>query len=158
MSEEITESAGPDGITMHGSAVALRDQGLLITGEPGAGKTSLAVEMMALGAELIADDWVQIERGRAVGLVISAPKPIAGLVELRGIGLIRLPHMDQAPLTCIVDMNRSTRDRLPMPHRRTLLGVACPVVSGAERPGLAAAMMAVLRAGGLLDPDVFATV
>jgi len=156
MAGEIRERAGPDSITLHGSAVAYRDRGLLITGDAGAGKSALAVEMIALGAGLVADDWVVLERGRAVGLVMSVPAPIAGLMELRGIGLVRLPYTDPAPLTCILDLDRAPVDRLPHPRKRRLLGVDCPVIAGKDRPGLAAAMMAVLHAGELLDPDFFA--
>ena len=153
---EITETGGPDSITVHASAVALRDRGLLITGEPGTGKSTLASELLACGAGLVADDWVVLERGRAVGLVMSAPGPIAGLLELRGIGLVRLPHTDQAPLTCIVDLDREPGARLPQPRERRLLGIDCPVISGRRRPALAAALMAVLQAGGLLDTEFFA--
>jgi len=152
----IVEQAGPDSITLHGSAVALNDRGLLITGDAGSGKTQLMVEMMALGAGLVADDWVVIERGRAVGLVMSAPGPIQGLVELRGIGLVRMPSfIDQAPLTCVVDLNRYAAERLPHPDQRGLLGIQFPVIFGKNRPGLAPALMAMLRAGGLLDPEFF---
>lgn len=153
---KIAESSGPDAITLHGSAVALNDRGLLITGDPGSGKSQLAAELVALGAGLVADDWVVIERGRAVGLVMSAPGPIQGLLELRGIGLVRLPFTDQSPLTCIVDLNRETMERLPHPDKRGLLGITCPVIFGKNRAGLAPALMAMLRAGGLLDPEFFA--
>lgn len=153
---DIAESAGPDSITLHGSAVALRDRGLLITGEPGAGKTTLASEMMAAGAGLVADDWVVIERGRAGGLVMSAPSPIAGLMELRGIGLVRLPYTDQAPLTVIADLDRAPAERLPEPRERRLLGLSCAVIAGRGRPALAAALIAVLQAGGLQAGDLFA--
>jgi HPr kinase/phosphorylase len=155
MMNEITETAGPDSITLHGSAVALKDRGLLITGEPGAGKTTLATELIALGAGLVADDWVVLERGRAVGLVMSAPPPIAGLVELRGIGLVRLPYTDQAPLLCIVDLDREPDERLPRPRGRRLLGIDCPVIQGRRRPSLAAGLMMVLKSGGLLETDFF---
>ncbi|MGF1444782.1 MAG: HPr kinase/phosphorylase [Pikeienuella sp.] len=149
----ITERAGPDTVTIHGSAVTLKDRGLLITGDPGSGKSQLAAEMLALGAGLIADDWVVIERGLAVGLVMSAPRPIQGMLELRGIGLVRLPYVDQAPLTCIVDLNRAPGERLPEPMTRGLLGWPCPVMFGRERPGLAAALIAVLSAGGLVHSE-----
>lgn len=153
---DIETAGGPDSITVHGSAVAWKDRGLLITGESGSGKTALAVELIALGAGLVADDWVLVERGRAVGLVMSPPAPIAGLVELRGIGLVRLTYTDQAPLMCIVDMNREPESRLPTPPQRTLLGVQCPVIAGKNKDRLAPALMAVMRAGGLLDPNFFA--
>jgi HPr kinase/phosphorylase len=152
---ELRERAGPDSITLHASAVTLNDRGFLITGDPGAGKSQLAAEMLALGAGLVADDWVVIERGRAVGLVMSAPGPIQGLLELRGIGLVRVPFVDQAPLTAIVDLNREPMGRLPHPQHRGLLGIDCPVICAKGRAGLAAALMAVLRAGGLLDPEFF---
>jgi len=152
----IAETWGPDSITLHGSAVTLNDRGLLITGASGSGKSQLAAEMLALGAGLVADDWVVIERGRAVGLVLSAPGPIQGLLELRGIGLVRLPFVDQAPLVCILDLDRATMERLPAPGERRLLGISCPVIAGRDRPALAASMMAVLRAGGLLATDFFA--
>jgi len=142
--------------TIHGSAVALRDRGVLILGASGTGKTTLAVEMVARGAELVADDWVLIERGRAVGLVMSPPKPIAGLVELSGIGLIRLPFVDQAPLTFVADLDHPAEQRLPHPMRRPLLGTSAPVICCQGKAGLASALIAVLRAGGLLDPEFFA--
>ena len=153
---DIETATGPDNITVHGSAVAWKDRGLLITGDSGSGKTALAVELIALGAGLVADDWVLVERGRAAGLVMSPPAPIAGLVELRGVGLIRLAYTDQAPLMCIVDLNREPDARLPTPQQRTLLGIHCPVIAGKGMDRLASALMAVMRAGGLLDPNFFA--
>lgn len=152
----IVERAGPDSITLHGSAIAYNDRGLLITGDAGSGKSSLATELIAFGAGLVADDWVIVERGRAVGLVMSAPGPIQGLLELRGIGLIRMPFVDQAPLTCIIDLDREPPERLPHPGRRGLLGVTCPVIACKGRPALAPALMAMLRAGGLLQTEFFA--
>jgi len=148
----ISPTGGPGTITVHGSAVALRDRGLLITGDPGSGKTSLAIELIAMGAELVADDWVVVERGRAGGLVMSPPAPIAGLVELRGIGLIRLPHTDQAPMIGIVDLNREPDARLPESAERKLLGIGLPLIHGRGRERLASALYAVMIAGGLYDP------
>jgi len=149
-------SVAADSVTLHASAVAWKDRGVLVTGASGAGKTSLAVEMLALGASLVADDWVVVTPGRAAGPVLSAPEPIRGLVELRGIGLVRLPSTDQAPLVCIVDLDREPVGRLPPRRTKTLLDFPCPVIDGRGRQGLAPALMAVLHAGGLLETDFFA--
>jgi len=150
---EIQAVSGPDAITVHGSAVALKDRGLLITGDSGAGKSSLAVELISMGVGLVADDWVVVERGRAGGLVMSPPDPIAGLVELRGIGLTRMPYIDQAPLMAIIDLNREPDGRMPQRTTRTLLGVSFPVICGKGMPRLAAALNAVLLGGGLVEID-----
>ena len=72
---------------LHGSAVAVGEHALLITGAAGAGKTTLALEMIALGAELIADDRVGAWPDGAGRLWLSAPPNIAGLVEMRGFRL-----------------------------------------------------------------------
>jgi HPr kinase/phosphorylase len=149
---DITPTGGPETVTVHGSAVALRDYGVLITGDSGSGKTSLAVELLSLGAELVADDWVRVERAPAGGLVMSPPEPIAGLMELRGIGMVRLPHADQAPLLAVVDMNREPGARLPETEARRLLGMRFPVICGRGRDRLAPAIYAVMRGGGLVEP------
>lgn len=140
-------------LTVHGTGVAYRDRGALIMGAAGSGKSMLATEMIALGADLIADDRVQIARADEGGLVMRPPAPTAGLIELRGLGLVRLPHLDQAPLLFIADLDTEPPGRLPQPRKRILLGTACPVISCKGRPVLAAGLIALLMAGGLVDPE-----
>ncbi|PIY73077.1 MAG: serine kinase, partial [Rhodobacterales bacterium CG_4_10_14_0_8_um_filter_70_9] len=73
-------------------AVAGKARGLLILGASGAGKSALALELIALGAALVADDQVALRRvGEAV--VAAPPPPLAGLIEARGLGLLRMPHL-----------------------------------------------------------------
>lgn len=91
---------------------------------------------MARGFELVADDRVNILDG-----IASCPKPLAGLLEARGIGIVRLPYRPQARLALIVDL--ATRaDRLPAPKEDPDLRV--PIVcidpfaaSAVERVALA---------------------
>lgn len=137
---------------LHASAVAHRGRGLLITGASGSGKSTLAVKMIALGADLIADDQVLVSE-HTDRLQLSSPPSIAGLMELRRIGLIRLPFLQEVPLTLLVDLDQSARERLPQPAFRDLLDRPVRLIFGRDHPALAAALMAVLAADGLCDPD-----
>lgn len=141
---------------LHASAVAVDGRGLLITGRPGAGKTTLVLEMIALGAELIADDRVRAGVDGSGTLLLSAPSAIAGLVEIRGFGLARLPARAEAPLTLIADLDRSQAARLPERQLRMVRGIACPVFLCKGRQGLAAVLTCLLRTEEWPGPEHFA--
>ena len=148
------------GAQLHGSAVAAGGRAVLITGAAGAGKTTLALEMIALGAELVADDrvdtWPESAGPDGAGrLWLSAPANIAGLVELRGFGLVRLSARPRAALKLIADLDQSESERLPPRRRRVLSGIACPVILCQGRPGLAALLTCLLRAEDWPGPEYF---
>jgi len=148
---------GPEqGADLHGSAVAAGEHALLITGAAGTGKTTLALEMIALGAELVADDRVGAWPDSAGRLWLSAPANIAGLVEIRGFGLVRLAARPRAALKLIADLDHSETERLPPRRHRELSGIACPVILCKGRPGLAAALICLLRAEDWPGPEYFA--
>lgn len=101
---------GPNNL-IHASAVAVGSSGLLICGRSGAGKSSLALELIALGANLVADDQVLLTE-KDGGLLMSAPPSIDGMIEARGLGLISVPT--QPAWACfLVDMDKTETDRLP---------------------------------------------
>lgn len=151
----MTTSAETDG-PLHASAVAVEGRGLLIIGQAGSGKTTLALEMIALGAELIADDRVQVRADGSGRAVLSPPPGIVGLVEVRGFGLARLPARREAPLALVADLDRAEAARLPERHERIVAGIACPVFLCKGRPGLAASLTCLLRAPNWPGPDHFA--
>jgi len=144
------------GAHLHACAVAAGEHALLITGASGAGKTTLALEMIALGAELIADDRVCTWPDGTGRLWLSAPANIAGLVEIRGFGLVRLAARSGAALKLIADLDHGESERLPSRRQRVLSGIACPVILCKGRPGLAAALTCLLRAEDWPGPDSFA--
>lgn len=131
---------------LHGSCVAFRGRGLLILGASGAGKSSLALEMMSFGAMLVADDRVQLgaQRGR---ITADCPEQIRGRIEARGVGILSAAPHGPVDLALVVDLDRPEPDRLP-PHRKLdLLGVRLPLVLGQGRVHLAPVLLQYLAAG-----------
>jgi HPr kinase/phosphorylase len=119
----------------------------LITGGAGTGKSSLALEMIALGARLVSDDQVVLRR-RGDRILASPPDAIAGLIEARGVGLLRVEPLRRAvPVTLCVDLNKTEPERLPPQHRRALLGVELPLVHRSAMCHFAAALIVYLKGG-----------
>lgn len=103
---------------IHGTSVGFHADsgwlGALMIGKPGAGKSELALELIALGAKLVADDQTCLRReGDAVEL--SCPIAIRDMIELRGLGIFRVPSISTARLTVIIDMDALETQRFPEP-------------------------------------------
>lgn len=126
---------GADG-RFHGSCVARDGAGVLILGPSGAGKSDLTLRLVNQGFALVADDQVEISDG-----VARAPVRLAGLLEVRGIEIVHLPHIEHVKLSVVILLTDQS-DRLPRPERHADLGL--PVVrihascaSAADRVALA---------------------
>lgn len=132
--------------TVHASCVALQGRAVLILGASGSGKSALALQLMVLGAELVADDRVIVTRdGDAV--MASAPDAIAGRIEARFVGLLHATPAPPAPVALIVDLDRAEADRLPPRRSRKLLGISLPLVHNVDSSHFAAAILQYLKAG-----------
>lgn len=105
---------------MHGSCVSRNGEAVLLVGPAGAGKSDLVLRLLARGFDLVADDQVEISGGMA-----SCPERLAGLLEVRGLGIVRLPYRAPAHLALVADLG-GTSDRLPEPAVHPELGL--PVV------------------------------
>ena len=133
-------------LTVHATAIALAGQGALIRGASGSGKSALALELMAFGADLIADDQVHLTRDGSC-VIASCPAPLSGLIEARGMGLLRATPAPPAPLVCVVDLDLTVGDRLPVRRDVTLLGCRLPLIHRPDGVNLAPALLQFLRAG-----------
>src|SRR5258708_30463148 len=98
---------------VHATAVAIDGAGVLLLGPSGAGKSDLALRLIDQGAALIADDQVELDVSVA-GLMATAPASLAGLIEIRGVGIRRCPTIPGAILRLAVDLVAPAMvDRLP---------------------------------------------
>ncbi|OIQ28619.1 MAG: serine kinase [Alphaproteobacteria bacterium MedPE-SWcel] len=148
---EPSEPEHPGPVTLHASCVALEERGLLLRGPSGSGKSALALELMARGAALVADDRVEI-RVRQARLWARAPAAISGLIEARGVGLLRAVPVAEVQLCVIVDMSVLETERLPRHVEEDLLGVVLPKLNRVDSPYFPAALIQYLK-GGAIDPD-----
>lgn len=115
-------------IRVHGTAIALGGEGVLLRGPSGAGKSDFALRLIDQGARLVADDQTELRR-EGDDIIMSAPATIAGQMEVRGLGIISLPH-GAAPLRLVVDLMPSAEiERMPEPRHVSLLDCAVPVIA-----------------------------
>jgi serine kinase of HPr protein (carbohydrate metabolism regulator) len=121
---------------VHATTVALKQgrvwRALLLRGPSGAGKSDVALRLLEAGARLVSDDQTHLAKvGRA--LIASPPRSLAGLIEARGVGIVRLArgqHMARAPASLLVDLVPPERvERLPEPRTEKVLGIDLPVVA-----------------------------
>jgi len=117
----------------------------LLFGPSGSGKSELALELIALGAVLVADDRTRLVPGPDGRLVASAPDRLRGLIEARGMGILRLPVMDEAPLRVAVDLGRTEAERLPHPRTIEFAGVRLPLLHAVANRSFPAALSLYLR-------------
>ncbi|GAB1377499.1 HPr kinase/phosphatase C-terminal domain-containing protein [Pararhodobacter aggregans] len=119
----------PEPANLHASAVAFGPgRGVLILGPSGSGKSTLALALIGEGAQLVADDQVMLCPDRGA-LYVRAPRPIAGMIEARGLGPLRLAARRLARMVLAVDMAMAPR-RLPDPTERCISGVTIPCLPG----------------------------
>jgi HPr kinase/phosphorylase len=111
----------PASASIHASAVKVGDRAVLIRGPSGAGKSRLAFDLILCGrsgqvppAILVGDDRVHL--ATVAGQLVVRPAPaLAGLIEIRGLGIRRCEHVEQAIVGLIVDLAATDAARLPAP-------------------------------------------
>lgn len=119
----------PKTTNIHATAVAITGRGVVLMGPSGSGKSDLALRLMDRGARLIADDQllVSVHEGQ---LFLSPPPAIAGLIEVRGVGILPCAGFaaeESCPAALVVDLS-APPDRLPQPETVEIAGIPLPLV------------------------------
>ena len=116
-------------VLVHATAVAIDGGAVLLRGPPDAGKSDLALRLIEGGAKLVADDQTELRRS-GERVLARAPASIAGLIEVRGLGIVEVPAIAEAPLALIVDLVAPELiERLPERRFEAILGVVLPVIA-----------------------------
>lgn len=130
-------------LIVHATCVAVAGRGVLITGPSGSGKSGLALQLIAFGGALVADDRTVLT-ARDGCLFASPPPSIAGMIEARGVGILPMPYQPEVRLVCCVDLACEETARLPQTHSTTLLDIMLPSLHKVDAPYFPAALHAYL--------------
>ena len=112
---------------VHATCVAIGGRAVLLAGRSGSGKSDLALRLIDRGAVLVSDDYSQVRR-RDGRLHASPPPHIVGKIEVRGVGIVELPHLPEVEVALMIDLNAPV-PRLPEAQTRRLAGVDVPVAA-----------------------------
>lgn len=135
-----------DSCILHASCVALDRRAVLVLGPSGSGKSSLALQLMALGAVLVADDRTMVQ-ATETGLLATAPQSILGLIEARGVGILTAEFCPAARIQLVIDLAQEERERLPQRHEYYLLGHSLPLLHNVSAAHFPAAILQFLKGG-----------
>ena len=134
--------------SVHGTSIAHETSALLLVGPSGTGKSSIALQLLAYGAELVSDDLTQLtfDNGDVLLSCPSGPSAPFG-VEARGIGLLSAPRSEPAKLRAIVDLGRIETQRLPEPEHVEIAECQIPILKRVDTPAFPAMLWHYLKFG-----------
>ena len=111
----------------HSTSLVVEDSGILIIGESGIGKSDLALRMIDSGAMLIADD-ITICKKINNFIYLFSPEETKGLLEVREIGIITVPFIENIKLSLVVQLINEENIRYPENENYLILGIKVPKI------------------------------
>ena len=113
---------------IHSTSVVIDDNGVLILGDSGSGKSDLALRLIDNGATLISDD-ISICRKNSNNIYLYCPPEIKGLLEVREIGIITVPFVEKIKLRLVVNLKSNNNERFPKDSFFRILGIKIPIIN-----------------------------
>lgn len=139
---------------IHGTSVEVNGAGLLLRGPPGSGKSDLALRLISeCDARLVADDQVEVTLRDGI-LVARAPETLAGMIEVRGLGIARFDHHPSWAVHLVIELSDSV-ERFPEPRQTVIAGCPLPVwrLRAREASAVAKVKLAVKALQGTVSLD-----
>jgi HPr kinase/phosphorylase len=139
--------------TIHASAVLVGARAVLIRGPAGSGKSRLALALIEAGASgalpftrLVGDDRVHVEAAHG-RLLVRPANALAGLIEVRGLGIRRVLFEPLAAVGLVIDLAAADAERLPAPETAVteVAGIALPRLAVAPDEDPVGPVIAALR-------------
>ena len=113
---------------IHSSSIVIDDNGVLILGDSGSGKSDLALRLIDNGATLISDD-ISICRKNSNNIYLYCPSETKGLLEVREIGIITVPFVERIKLRLVVNLKSNNNERFPKDSCFRILGIKIPIIN-----------------------------
>tara|TARA_B100000989_G_scaffold236078_1_gene182921 strand:- start:751 stop:1173 length:423 start_codon:yes stop_codon:yes gene_type:complete len=110
---------------VHGTSVALEDHGVLIVGHSGSGKSDLALRLIDSGGTLISDDQTVCLK-KQNEIFLYSIKEIYGLLEVKGMGIIKVPYVENVKMKIIVSLIKKKPERINPKNKKKILGLNFP--------------------------------
>ena len=114
----------------------INGSGVLIVGSSGSGKSSLAINMLALGSKLVADDQCELVK-KNNRFSVSKPASLPNSIEIRGVGLVSVPMVVETSLDWVVNMDEAEKERMPDLRFTEIGGYKIPTIFGKNMDDLA---------------------
>ena len=140
------------GEIVHASCVAFCTHGVLISAPSARGKSTLALELISRGATLVADDRTVLSVTDNQ-ILASPPAKLSGIIEVRGIGLLRAKSAAPVRLGLIIDLEHTEPLRHPPKRIRKLMGLSLPVLYRIDSSSFPAAILQYLAEGLYTDEN-----
>tara|TARA_E500000331_G_C17094845_1_gene642722 strand:+ start:301 stop:726 length:426 start_codon:yes stop_codon:yes gene_type:complete len=112
---------------LYSSSIVFDDNGVLILGNSGSGKSDLALRLIDNGATLISDDITVCKRN-INNIFLSCPPQTKGLLEVREVGIMTVPFVEKVKLRMVVELNTKNLKRMPNPKFFKILGLKFPLL------------------------------
>lgn len=113
---------------LHATSVVFCGRGLLLRGASGSGKSDLALRIMDAGGSLVSDDYTQLVV-KDNQLIASPPETIKGMIEVRGIGLLKVAHVPSTRIDVLIECeSKEVIERLPQVIHTEIEGISLPTL------------------------------